>query len=112
MTTTHDDIQVDTEIVITKAMVDSGVFEAREHLLGESLEDLVGKVFIAMLLEGDYILEKAEAERDAAWARVAVLEEALRYYANTIGNPNDGPWGVESRDFGNVAIAALKEGAA
>jgi hypothetical protein len=32
-------------------MIDAGVFEAREHPLGASLEDLVRKVFIAMRLE-------------------------------------------------------------
>ena len=39
------------------------------------------------------------------------LREALRYYAkNHYPNVNDGPWGVNSTDFGNVARAALGEG--
>lgn len=38
------------------------------------------------------------------------LREALRYYAKTDYFPtSDGPWGVYSDDFGNVARAALKE---
>lgn len=73
--------------------------------------DQAGKYAAKCVSEKDSA-EKAEAALAAALARVAVLEDALRYYANTIGNPNDGPWGVESTDFGNVAIAALKGGAA
>jgi hypothetical protein len=39
------------------------------------------------------------------------LREALRFYAKTDYLPtSDGPWGVDSDDFGNVARAALKEG--
>ena len=39
------------------------------------------------------------------------LREALRYYAKTDYFPtSDGPWGVDSDDFGNIARAALKEG--
>jgi hypothetical protein len=38
------------------------------------------------------------------------LREALRYYAkNHYPNVNDGPWGVNSTDFGDVARAALGE---
>jgi hypothetical protein len=55
--------------------------------------------------------QTAEAERDAALARVAVMEEALHFYADFCETPNDGPWGVGSTDFGSVARAALKGGA-
>ena len=38
------------------------------------------------------------------------LRKALRYYAKTDYFPtSDGPWGVDSDDFGNIARAALKE---
>lgn len=41
-------------------------------------------------------------------AREARLREALNYYAkNHYPNVNDGPWGANSVDFGNVARAAL-----
>jgi hypothetical protein len=38
------------------------------------------------------------------------LREGLDYYAKDHPFPNDGPWGVNSDDFGNVARAALKGG--
>ena len=38
------------------------------------------------------------------------LRAALRYYAeNPYPNVNDGPWGANSSDFGDVARAALGE---
>ena len=38
------------------------------------------------------------------------LREALRYYAkNHYPNVDDGPWGVNSNDWGDVARAALEE---
>lgn len=49
-----------------------------------------------------------ERERaDAAEANASRLRAALRYYADFHGNPNEGPWGVSSDDFGNVARSAL-----
>jgi hypothetical protein len=36
---------------VTPEMVRAGVLEAREHTLGESLEDLVKRVYLAMALE-------------------------------------------------------------
>ena len=49
-------------------------------------------------------IELLRKERDG-------LREALRYYAKTDYFPtSDGPWGVDSDDFGNIARAALKEG--
>ena len=35
------------------------------------------------------------------------LREALRYYADEHKNPNEGPWGANSDDFGDRARAAL-----
>jgi hypothetical protein len=40
------------EIEVTPAMVKAGVYAAREHCLGEGLEELVRKVYLAMALEG------------------------------------------------------------
>ena len=45
--------------------------------------------------------EAAEAERDR-------LRRALHYYADFYSVPSDGPWGVNSKDFGTAARAALK----
>lgn len=47
----------------------------------------------------------AKIEADAA--RVAALEGALNFYAANHEWPNEGPWGVDSNDFGNVARAAM-----
>jgi len=41
--------------------------------------------------------------------RVEQLEAALRFYADNHENPNDGPWGVNSDDFGSIARLALQE---
>tara|TARA_R110000772_G_scaffold38565_4_gene90953 strand:- start:1409 stop:1726 length:318 start_codon:yes stop_codon:yes gene_type:complete len=53
---------------------------------------------------------------EAAEARIAELEAeneklraALDYYAKVHDWPADGPWGVTSTDFGEVARAALSE---
>lgn len=41
----------DAFLKITPAMIAAGIFEAREHALGAPLEELVSKVYIAMVLE-------------------------------------------------------------
>lgn len=35
------------------------------------------------------------------------LREALHFYADNHQNPNDGPWGAASDDYGDTARAAL-----
>lgn len=56
------------------------------------------------------ISERQEAasliERQAALIEEA--REALRFYAEEHDRPNEGPWGVDSTDFGDVARAALR----
>lgn len=51
-------------------------------------------------------------ENDRLRARVAKLEEALRFYTGVhepaLSRPNEGPWGVNSTDFGEVAHKALE----
>ena len=42
-----------------------------------------------------------------AEAGVQDLVEALDFYAANHDWPNEGPWGVDSTDFGDVARAAL-----
>ncbi len=54
----------------------------------------------------------AEAELAALRAQVERLTGALRFYADFHENPNDGPWGINSQDFGKEARTALTEGAA
>lgn len=39
---------------------------------------------------------------------VAALRKALHFYADFYENPNEGPWGVNSEDFGKVARKALE----
>lgn len=39
---------------------------------------------------------------------VAAMVEALHFYADFYENPNEGPWGVNSDDFGKVARTALE----
>ena len=46
----------------------------------------------------------------AAMEREAELMDALEFYADGHANPNDGPWGYASQDFGKVARAALAKG--
>ena len=47
-----------------------------------------------------YALHQSAQDRDT-------LRDALEYYANEHANPNDGPWGVNSGDFGQLARHAL-----
>lgn len=51
--------------------------------------------------------EAAEAENATLRAQVDRLMEALRFYADPHYHPNDGPWGVDSIDFGEIARAAI-----
>ena len=52
-----------------------------------------------------YLWGKAEARDE-----IKRLREALRFYAkNHYPNVDDGPWGPNSNDFGDVARAALGE---
>lgn len=53
------------------------------------------------------LLNETAQARDAAEAGEDALAEALHFYAETRGDPNMGPWGVNSTDFGKVAMAAL-----
>jgi hypothetical protein len=39
------------DIEVTPAMIEAGIYAAREHSLGEGLEELVRKVYLAMALE-------------------------------------------------------------
>jgi hypothetical protein len=41
------------QVTLTPAMVDAGVYAAREHCLGEPLSELVTKVYIAMAIESE-----------------------------------------------------------
>lgn len=45
---------------------------------------------------------------DAHEATIAALREALKFYADENNNlPSEGPWGINSTDFGLIARAAL-----
>ncbi len=50
-TRSGDQIVVAPDTEISSAMVAAGVYAAREHCLGEGLEDLVRKIYLAMALE-------------------------------------------------------------
>jgi hypothetical protein len=54
-------------------------------------------------------LREAADRIEAQAAEIERLREALRFYTTDHANPNEGPWGVDSKDFGNVARAALGE---
>ena len=45
-------------------MIDAGVYEARQHLLGEPLESLVHRVYLAMFLESGSANASASATMD------------------------------------------------
>ena len=56
----------------------------------------------------DYIAAAHPAAVLSLLDEVERLREALRFYSGHHAIPNDGPWGVDSRDFGAVARAALE----
>lgn len=58
--------------------------------------------------DADYIAAAHPAAVLALLDEVERLREALRFYSGHAAIPNDGPWGVDSRDFGKVARAALE----
>jgi len=49
------------------------------------------------------------AEAATLRAENARLRAALHFYSDNHAIPNDGPWGVDSNDFGGVARAALAD---
>lgn len=51
------------QIEVTHEMVKAGVLVAREHSLGESLDELVQSVFLAMFLESDLARSSASSIR-------------------------------------------------
>lgn len=56
------------------------------------------------------ICAKFDPDQAEAADEIERLREALRYYAkNHYPNIDDGPWGPNSNDFGDVARAALGE---
>ncbi len=61
----------------------------------------VGSVTVAVT----HLLGRAEA----AEAKLAKAMEALHFYADFYEVPNDGPWGINSDDFGNKARTTLAE---
>ena len=68
-------------------------------------DDLVKRLRQVGGRELDRVLVREEAAEE-----IERLRAALRYYAeNHYPNVNDGPWGVNSTDFGDVARAALTD---
>jgi hypothetical protein len=53
--------------------------------------------------------EDFRRDTKAAKAKLAKAVEGLTFYADFHENPNDGPWGVSSQDFGKNARATLAE---
>jgi hypothetical protein len=45
--------------------------------------------------------------KDISDSRIEKLEQALRFYVANHLIPDEGPWGINSTDFGEVARAAL-----
>lgn len=68
-------------------------------------------IALAPELAAEVIALRARAAKDKA--RIERLEAALRFYTGryepALSCPNEGPWGVNSGDFGAVAIAALED---
>ena len=70
--------------------------------MAEDDDDLT-LVYMWARRDADDEIKKLRAENER-------LREALRYYAkNHYPNVDDGPWGPNSNDFGDVARAALGE---
>ena len=70
-------------------------------------DDLVKRLRSPANVFYEYAADGGAFLREAA-DEIERLREALRYYAeNHYPNVNDGPWGVNSTDFGDVARAAL-----
>lgn len=53
------------------------------------------------------VSNKYEADLAAARAEIDRKDAALRFYAGHHPNANEGPWGTNSTDFGDIARAAL-----
>ena len=59
------------------------------------------------ICDAEFILEELDRVKATLEAENAALRKALSYYSDEHENPNTGPWGVNSTDFGKVARKAL-----
>lgn len=80
-------------------------------MISESIER--DKELMAEYQRSNTNLEKLGAAYEAHIALLeeerGILKRALEYYAVYHKNPNDGPWGASSDDYGKVALEALKK---
>lgn len=72
----------------------------RAHLYKRAYRHIEGLQAMIDELDPDRLREDRD-ERNRLW-------KALRYYADFHEDPNDGPWGIHSDDYGAVARAALR----
>ncbi len=83
------------------------IMKRLENMIGDCV---IGPMRTLKTMDIADLLYDARNELECLQAREARLREALNYYAkNHYPNVNDGPWGANSVDFGNVARAALAE---
>lgn len=76
----------------------------------EALDEAVMECVLGDLINGQVIIAKhRESSVAELQAEVERLREALEYYAKNHNVPDEGPWGIGSDDFGNVARAALAQ---
>ena len=81
-----------------------------ERLRGDWPEILVEKHWMMDSDAIDMQREEAADRIEAQAEKIEKLREALEYYADRNNQcPNEGPWGVDSTDFGLVALKTLGE---
>lgn len=84
--------------------------DAPERIWAEMPEVFDGMGFCQEHKRAD-LVEYVRADIHAALVkRLWEAREALHFYADFHENPNDGPWGVNSQDFGKAAQAFLAGG--
>ena len=79
--------------------------EARERLKSYIMANDFPVEFLDDL---SLFLDAGSDQIETLQAENARLREALEYYAKAHKWPNDGPWGIDSKDFGDVARKALE----
>ena len=100
-----DKIDISREAVAWARMtLDADFIEMGETTTysNDTITEVIRKLNIALSR-----MSALRAALDAAEAERVRVVEALHFYADFYENPNDGPWGFNSEDFGKVARKAL-----
>jgi hypothetical protein len=81
------------------------------HTAADRIEQLVKSLAFSQMMDAKCVDDvfELEGKLETAEAKLAKAVAALHFYADFYEAANDGPWGVNSNDYGDKARAVLTE---